>query len=109
MWQGLRIGELVSGEYGGDDHAKFGTTWISHKVRGIEAQGFDALKMENEVSDFKKRMTVTRTPKPVIKTNVAIQGFDTAQIGIPKLKHGQYFIHPDGNSETYRQGIGETT
>ena len=42
MWQGLRVGELVKGNYGGFESLGFGATWVSLKVRNVEAQGFES-------------------------------------------------------------------
>lgn len=105
-WQHLHIGEPVKIKPQGFDNLMVSeNTFISLRIRDIRVQGVEVLRMSNEAFDFKYRMKVTRTPRPVLKTYINPQGFHTEQIGILNTKHGQYFIHPDGNSDTYRQGI----
>ena len=106
MWQGLRIGELVLGSYGGGEHSALGLPLISAKVRDIGAEGFDALFSEYDIYNFKTRMRVYRQTIPTEKDYIQAIGISAVEFGNTKITHGQYFIRPDGNSETYRQGIG---
>lgn len=106
MWQGLRIGELVLGKYGGGEHSVFGLPFISAKVRDIGAEGFDALLSEYDIYNFKTRMRVYRQTIPTEKDYIQVMAANTVEFGNAKITHGHYFIRPDGNSETYRQGIG---
>ena len=106
MWQGLRIGELVLGSYGGGEHSALGLPLISAKVRDIGAEGFDALFSEYDIYNFKTRMRVYRQTIPTEKDYIQAIGISAVEFGNAKITHGQYFIRPDGNSETYRQGIG---
>ncbi len=106
MWQGLRIGELVLGKYGGGEHSVLGFPFISAKVRDIGAEGFDALLSEYDIYNFKTRMRVYRQAIPTEKDYIQAIATSAAEFGSAKITHGHYFIRPDGNSETYRQGIG---
>lgn len=106
MWQGLRVGELILGNYGGDEHAVLGLPFISAKVRDIGAEGFDAFLSEYDVYNFKTRMRVYRQTIPTEKDYIQVMAANTVEFGNAKITHGHYFIRPDGNSETYRQGIG---
>lgn len=106
MWQGLRIGELVLGKYGGDEHSVLGLPFISAKVRDIGAEGFDAFLSEYDIYNFKTRMRVYRQAIPTEKDYIQAMAANAAEFGNAKITHGHYFIRPDGNSETYRQGIG---
>nr|WP_313379286.1 hypothetical protein [Moraxella sp.] len=106
MWQGLRIGELVLGKYGGGEHSVFGLPFISAKVRDIGTEGFDTFISEYDIYNFKTRMRVYRQTTPTEKDYIQVMGTNTVEFGSAKITHGHYFIRPDGNSETYRQGIG---
>lgn len=106
MWQGLRIGEMVLGSYGGGEHSVLGLPFISAKVRDIGAEGFDTFLSEYDIYNFKTRMRVYRQTIPTEKDYIQVMGTNTVEFGSAKITHGHYFIRPDGNSETYRQGIG---
>ena len=106
MWRGLRIGGLVLGRYGGDEHSVLGFPFISEKVRDISVEGFDSLLSEYDVYNFKTRMRVYRQTIPTEKDYIQVMAANTVEFGNAKITHGHYFIRPDGNSETYRQGIG---
>ena len=106
MWQGLRIGELVLGKYGGAEHSIFGLPIISAKVRDISVEGFDTFLSEYDIYNFKTRMRVYRQTIPAEKDYIQVMAANTVEFGNAKITHGHYFIRPDGNSETYRQGIG---
>jgi len=105
MWQGLRIGEYVDFIFNGFDAARYGTAFISYRVRGIELEGFDTFRSEYDINNFIGRMRVTKTPLPPPPASTIIaDGFDAYLSGITSLKHGQYFIRPDGNSDQFRKG-----
>lgn len=106
MWQGLRIGELVLGSYGGNEHSALGLLFISAKVRDIGVEGFDTFLSEYDIYNFKTRMRVYRQVTPTEKDYIQVMAVNVVEFGNAKIEHGQYFIRPDGNSETYRQGIG---
>jgi len=107
MWQSLRIGELVPFQLDGFDSAAFGGSMISLKIRGLSIDGFDALTMDYESKYFSKRMRVLLAEQVNLDKTVSILGINDSSVGIHGVKLGQYFIRPDGDSETYRQGVGE--
>lgn len=105
MWQGLRIGEYVDFVFKGFDTLDFGTAFISHRVRGIEIDGFDTFRSEYDIDNFAGRMKVTKTPlPPPPASTISADGFDAYLSGVTSLKHGQHFIRPDGNSDQFRKG-----
>lgn len=107
MWQSLRIGKLVPFQLDGFDSAAFGGSVISLKIRGVSADGFDALTMDYESKYFSKRMRVLLAEQVNLDKTVSILGINDSSVGVHSVKLGQYFIRPDGDSETYRQGVGE--
>lgn len=107
MWQSLRIGELVPFQLDGFDSAAFGDSMISLKIRGVSIDGFDAFTMDYEPKYFSKRMRVLLAKQVNLDKTVSILGINDSSVGVHGVKLGQYFIRPDGNSETYRQGVGE--
>ncbi|MEG2749122.1 MAG: hypothetical protein RR939_06880 [Acinetobacter sp.] len=104
MWRGLRVGPLIKGNYGGFESLKFGTTWISLKVREVKNQGFDAFVCNYDLTQFNKRMRVTTTPisKPIIY--LLPVGFDGFTQGVPNIRPAAHYIRPDGNADQYRKG-----
>lgn len=106
MWQGLRVGEHVPLIIGAGDTSRHGLTWISLRVRDLGAEGFDALRSEYELSNFKERMTVNNADKKLpSKTTVTATGIEPANaIGYQDIKLGQHYIRPDGNSDQFRKG-----
>ena len=107
MWQSLRIGELVPFQLDGFDSAAFGGSMISLKIRDISLAGFDTLIMDYESKYFSKRMRVLLAEQVNLDKTVSILGINDSSVGAHGVKLGQYFIRPDGDSETYRQGVGE--
>lgn len=106
MWQGLRIGEHVPLIIGGDDMSRHGLTWISLRVRGIEANGFNAFVSEYTLSSFNERMNVSNADKK-LPVKLTIQPAAIApnnNIGYQDVKLGQHYIRPDGNSDQFRKG-----
>ena len=106
MWQGLRVGEHVPLVIGGDDMSRHGLTWISLRVREVEANGFNAFRSEYELSNFKEHITVNNSDKRLpSKTTVTATGIEPANaIGYQDIKLGQHYIRPDGNSDQFRKG-----
>ncbi|WP_296280903.1 hypothetical protein [uncultured Acinetobacter sp.] len=104
MWQGLRVGELVKGNYGGFDSQQFGQTWISLKVRELKLDGFDSFVCEYDYTAFDQRMRVrlTEIPKPV--QGIQCVGFDAFNQGVPNIKPAVHYIRPDGNADQFRKG-----
>lgn len=118
MWQGLRIGERVLGNYGGFDSNVFGRTWISNKIREINVEGFDSFISEADIRSFNGRLTVKRVidgmPKKSKKAQIiGVVGINPSlvrttlnnnQIPNPDIKNKVHYVRPDGNSEQYRKG-----
>lgn len=104
MWQGLRIGELVPGNYGGFESEVFGKTFISLKVRDLILEGFETFAMEYDYTNFKDRMRVTRKEIPRPKIQINVIGFDATTYGVPNIKPTTQYIRPDGNSDQFRKG-----
>lgn len=104
MWQGLRIGELISGNYGGLDSQVFGRSWISLKVRDLRIDGFDSFACEYDYTAFDKRMRVTKTPLPKPSQSIQPVGFDAFSQGVPNIKPAVHYIRPDGNADQFRKG-----
>lgn len=107
MWQSLRIGELVPFQLDGFDSAAFGGSMVSLKIRGISLAGFDTLIMDYESKYFSKRMRVLLAEQVNLDKTASTIGINDSSVGVHGIKRGQYFIRPDGDSETYRQGVGE--
>lgn len=106
MWQGLRVGEHVPLVIGGDDMSRHGLTWISLRVREVEANGFNAFLSEYTLSAFDKRMNVSNKDKQIpITTTINAEGiYPASNIGYQDIKLGQRYIRPDGNSDQFRKG-----
>ena len=92
MWQGLRVGELVKGNYGGFENEAFGNTFISLKVRNVEAQGFESFVMEYDYTQFDKRMRVVRQELPKQKLFIESIGFVSSSYGVPNVKPAAHYI-----------------
>lgn len=104
MWQGLRVGELVKGNYGGFENEAFGNTFISLKVRNVGAQGFESFVMEYDYTQFDKRMRVVRQELPKQKLFIESIGFVSSSYGVPNVKPAAHYIRPDGNADQFRKG-----
>ena len=104
MWQGLRVGELIKGNYGGFENEVFGDTAVSLKVRNVEAQGFESFVMEYDYTQFDKRMRVVRQELPKPKLWIEPVGVDTLIVAVPNIKPAVHYIRPDGNADQYRKG-----
>ena len=104
MWQGLRVGPLITGNYGDFESLEFGSSMISLKIRELKLSGFDSFVCDYELSNFNKRMRVTRTniPKPV--KYLSPVGFDAFSQGVPNIKPAVHYIRPDGNADQFRKG-----
>lgn len=104
MWQGLRIGELVKGNYGGFENEVFGNTFISLKVRNVEAQGFESFVMEYDYTQFDQRMRVIRQELPKPKLLIKPVGVAALLLAVPNIKPAVHYIRPDGNADQFRKG-----
>jgi hypothetical protein len=105
MWQGLRIGALVAGNYGGFNAEKFGQAWISLKVREVRPVSFDMLQMVYDYTRFDQRMTVKRTalPPPPAQS-IGVIGFAFSILNPPNIGNKVHYIRPYGNGDNYRKG-----
>ena len=105
MWQGLRIGALVAGNYGGFNAEKFGQAWISLKVREVRPVSFDMLQMIYDYTRFDQRMTVKRTvlPPPPAQS-IGVIGFASSILNAPNIGNKVHYIRPYGNGDNYRKG-----
>lgn len=105
MWQGLRVGPLMPTIPDGIDSELLGDSWISHRVRGLDPEGFDAMRAEYDVEAFSQRMRVTRrtiAPDPLrVFSHSAEPG---TALGTPDIRPGVHFIRPDGNADQFRKG-----
>lgn len=109
MWQGLRVGERVLGNYGGFDSSTFGGAWISNKIREVRVDGFDSFVSESDIKSFKGRLTVKRAIDGLPKQRKPAQaigavGIEPNTIHTPNIKNKAHYIRPDGNSEQFRKG-----
>lgn len=104
MWQGLRVGELIKGNYGGFENEVFGNTFISLKVRNVEAQGFESFVMEYDYTQFDQRMRVVRQELPKPKLLIKPVGVDALLLAVPNIKPAVHYIRPDGNADQFRKG-----
>lgn len=104
MWQRLRVGPLVPGNYGGFAAQVFGNTAISLKVREIRVKGFTEFASEYDYTAFDKRMRVVRVEKAKPIITVHPLGFVATQINSSNIKNKVQYIRPDGNADQYRKG-----
>ncbi|WP_111883812.1 hypothetical protein [Acinetobacter sp. CFCC 11171] len=104
MWQGLRIGVLVKGNYGGFENEVFGNIFISLKVRNVETQGFESFVMEYDYKQFDQRMRVVRQELPKPKLLIKPMGVDALLLAVPNIKPAAHYIRPDGNADQFRKG-----
>ncbi|WP_395146964.1 hypothetical protein ACF3N0_08715 [Moraxella atlantae] len=107
MWQGLRIGENVPFLLGGFEFSQIGGAWLSHRVRELVAAGYDSFISEYDITNFKGRMTIRRAMSAPLLQAIAVHGRCDTTTGLARIKNHTHYIHPDGNSEVYRQGAGE--
>mgnify|MGYP003618726075 CR=1 FL=1 len=84
----------------------FGKTWISHRVRELTVEGFDAFLCEYDYQAFAQRMRVRRgtaTGRPVQIGKP--QGWRSSTVGTPGIRNHVHYIRPDGNADQYRKGV----
>lgn len=109
MWKGLRIGAHVPFVVGGGVMSRYGSAWISDRVREIRPVGLDsALVAIYDRDNFQGRLQVwMRKFEPAIpKQTVHVSGLSSLAIGIPDIKPAVHYIRPDGNSDNFRKGGG---
>lgn len=105
-WQSLHVGPPMPTMPEGFAPEAFGEAWISHRVRGIEAEGVDAFASEYDYTAFAQRMRVRNaqdgTPP---RRFVQQQGHASSCVGTPSTRMGTHYIRPDGNSDQHRKGV----
>ncbi|KXZ74180.1 hypothetical protein AVENLUH5627_00115 [Acinetobacter venetianus] len=107
LWQGLRVGAHVPTKIGGLDGLRFGTAWISYRVREAVMKGDDfAAVSEYEPGKFNLKMTIRNAKQPEYpRTQQVITKGDVLSLfGTPDSKLKLHFIRPDGNSDNFRKG-----
>ncbi|MFW2037439.1 hypothetical protein ACG92Y_02720 [Acinetobacter ursingii] len=104
MWQSLRIGELVKGNYGGFEATRFGKHGISLRVRELQMLGFDSYDDSFAMGGFNQKLTVKLVPKPSVPVQLKAVGFVSSSYGVPNIKPAVHYIRPDGNADQYRKG-----
>ncbi|MEG2807542.1 MAG: hypothetical protein RR932_06130 [Acinetobacter sp.] len=105
MWQGLRIGSLVNGNYGGFNAEKIGQAWISLKVREVRPVSFEMLQMSYDFTRFDQRMIVKRTALPSPQAqSIGVIGFASSILNAPNIGNMVHYICPYGNGDNYRKG-----
>lgn len=122
-FESIEFGESVSGDFEyypqslhigfkkpviptGTETTEHGLSWISHKVRQVEVQGFDNFISTYTTSKFKDRIQVKLKTKPqaVLSQTVAAEGFDSSVLDWQNIKLKVHYIRPDGNSDQFRMG-----
>lgn len=107
MWQGLRVGVHVPIRIGDLDALKFGSTWISCRVREAVVNGSDfAVVNEYEPGKFNLKMTIKNAKQPEYPRaqQVIMKGFVAELVGSHDVKLKLHFIRPYGNSDNFRKG-----
>ena len=105
MWQGLRVGPLVPNVPQGFNAESFGGAWISHRVRGLAAEGFDSFLCEYDYRAFAQRMRVRNaTTNEKVRQIVVPRCGLHHQMGTPNVQLGVHYIRPDGNADQHRKG-----
>lgn len=104
MWQSLRIGELIKGNYAGFEALIFGKQSISLRVRELRVTGFNSYDDSFSMGGFNQKLTVKLVPKPSVPVQLKAVGFVSSNYGVPNIKPAVHYIRPDGNADQYRKG-----
>lgn len=104
MWQSLRIGELIKGNYAGFEALIFGKQSISLRVRELRVTGFNSYDDSFAMGGFNQKLTVKLVPKPSVPVQLKAVGFVSSNYGVPNIKPAVHYIRPDGNADQYRKG-----
>lgn len=104
-WRGLRVGELMPTIPSSFKSEVFGASWVSLRVRGIEAQGEDMFLCEYDYKKFDQRMRVRNalSMEPPSQRIVAI-GHQSSVCGWQEARPMRHYIRPDGNANQHRKG-----
>lgn len=104
--KGLWVGEPMPTIPAGYDASLFGKTWISLRVRDVNAQGFDSFNGDMDISAFGGRLKVVLVKKAEViePKTIEIQSFNQAAYGVPDIRLKAHYIRPDGNTDQFRKG-----
>lgn len=104
-WQGLRIGPLMPTVPDGFDGQRWGTAWVSNRVRGITAEGLSAFASEYDYTQFDLRMRVKNASSGAPAAHrITTLGHRSSACGWTEVRSGRHYIRPDGNSDQHRKG-----
>lgn len=85
---------------------RYGEPWLSHRVRELQAHGWESFLCEYDYQDFKHRMQVRQPAAGAPQWRVIRpQGWMGAHAGTPDVRPGARFIRPDGCSDQFRKGV----
>lgn len=104
MWQSLRIGEVIKGNYAGFEATILGKQTISLKVRELRVTGFNSYDDSFTMGGFNQKLTVKLISKPSVPVLLKAVGFVSSSYGVPNIKPAAHHIRPDGNADQYRKG-----
>lgn len=105
QWQTLHVGPPMPTIPNGFNAERFGTAWISPRVRELAPSGFNAFLSEYDIDRFNERMRVRNALVPVPPAQgVGPVGVDSPDAGVPNVRLGARYIVPDGNADQYRKG-----
>lgn len=104
-WQGMRVGPLMPTIPVGASTEEWGTQWVSNRVRGLSAEGFDAFLSEYDYTMFAQRLRVKNASifDPVVQ-RVSHIGHQSSVCGWQEAKLMRRYIRPDGNANQHRKG-----
>ncbi len=105
QWQGLRVGPLMPTIPSGFITDGYGEAWVSLRVRGLEAEGFDSFVCDYDYQNFAARMRVRRVERPVSQLHILPQGWVDTKVAAPSMNRMRHYIRPDGNSDQFRKGV----
>lgn len=106
QWQTLHVGPPMPTIPAGFDASQFGATWVSLRVRGLEAKGFATFSMDYDPARFADRLRVRNAFVPSGPPVQAITpvGVDALGAGVPNVRPGVHYIRPDGDADQFRKG-----
>lgn len=106
QWQTLHVGPPMPTIPIGFNAERFGTTWVSLRVRGVEPEGWESFISEYDPAHFAGRLRVRNAYVPLgpPARTVTPVGIDREDCGVPNVRPGVHYIRPDGNADQYRKG-----
>lgn len=108
MWKGLRVGAFVPMAIGAGLQERFGTAWISYKVRELVTSGTDFMTVSDYTpGQFKKRMLIRNVKQADLPATQLIkpEGFMALRFNITDIKFKAHYIRPDGDMDNFRKGV----